>query len=368
MTTPAMRSVRPRADFADLPLYEADRRPARVDLSDNTNRWGMPPAAARVLREAAAFTFTRYPEPYADSLKDALATYCEVERANVVTGCGSDDVLDSAVRAFAPPGSRLATCDPSFVVVPSLARLNGVECVRVAFTDDFDIDVDAMRAVGGGERGASVIYLCSPNNPTGTEIGRDTVARLADAVDALVIVDEAYAEFTDRSCIELARTRRNVLVVRTLSKAFGMAGLRVGYGVGAPAVVREVEKSRGPYKVSAVGSLAAQAALRDDLAWMRLNVRLAREARARLADELARRGILTLPSAANFVFAPIANAKPVARRMQELGVAVRAFAGLPQFCAPLRASQGAALRITVAPEEEMAAALAALDQARTECA
>ena len=363
MTTPAMRSVRPRPDFADLPLYEADRRPARVDLSDNTNRWGMPPAAARVSREASSSTFTRYPEPYADSLKDALARYCDVERAAIVTGCGSDDVLDSAVRAFAPPGSRLVTCDPSFVVVPSLARLNGADCVRVSLTEDFGIDVDAMRAAG-----ASVIYLCSPNNPTGTEIGPDTVARLADTVDALVIVDEAYAEFTSQSCIGLARSRPNVLVVRTMSKAFGLAGLRVGYGIGAPAVVREVEKSRGPYKVSALGSLAAQAALRDDLAWMRLHVRLAREARDRLADELARRDIPTMPSAANFVFAPLGNAKPIARRMQELGVAVRAFAGLPQFCPPLRASQGAALRITVAPAEELAAALEALDQARTECA
>ena len=363
MTAPAMRSVRPRADFADLPLYEADRRPARVDLGDNTNRWGMPPAAERVLREATASAFTRYPEPYADSLKDALATYCEVERANLVTGCGSDDVLDSAVRAFAPPGSRLATCDPSFVVVPSLARLNGLECARGPFTEDFDIDVDAMRAAN-----ASVIYLCSPNNPTGTEIRGGTIARLADAVDALVIVDEAYAEFADHSCIGLARTRPNVLVVRTMSKAFGLAGLRVGYGLGAPAVVREVEKSRGPYKVSAVGSLAALAALRDDLAWMRLHACLARDARIHLADQLARRGIATLPSFANFVFAPVAKARDIARRMQELGVAVRAFAGMPRFCAPLRASEGSALRITVGPADEMAAALEALDQARAECA
>jgi histidinol-phosphate/aromatic aminotransferase/cobyric acid decarboxylase-like protein len=154
-----------------------------------------------------------------------------------------------------------------------------------------------------------------------------------------------------------------------MSKAFGLAGLRVGYGVGASAVVREVEKSRGPYKVSAVGSLAAQAALHDDLAWMRVHVRLAREARDRLGFELTRRGVACLPSAANFVFAPIANARQIARRMQETrGVAVRAFAGLPRFCPPLRASDGAALRITVAPAEEMSAVLDAFDDARAECA
>ena len=133
MTASALRSVRTRPDLADLPLYEADRAPALMDLSYNTNRWGMPPSASRVLREAAASAFTRYPEPYADSLKDALAAYCGVERTNVVTGCGSDDVLDSAIRAFAMPGARIATCDPSFVSIPTLARLNGAPCIRIPF-------------------------------------------------------------------------------------------------------------------------------------------------------------------------------------------------------------------------------------------
>ena len=352
-----------RPELADLPLYESDRAPARIDLSDNTNRWGTPPAALRALREAAASTFTRYPEPYADALKDAVAAYCNVERANVVTGCGSDDVLDSAIRAFAAPGTRVATCDPSFVIIPSLARLNGVQCVRIPFTDAFDADVNAIQAAGAG-----VVYICSPNNPTGTEVRPDTIARLADAVDALVIVDEAYAEFTDRSCVPLARARGNVLVTRTMSKAFGLAGLRVGYGIGAPQVVREIEKSRGPYKVNALASLASQAALRDDLPWMHRHVRLARDARASLATQLSTRGIAVLPSSANFVFAPIPGAAAIARRMRELGVAVRAFTGLTAFCEPLRASAGDALRITVGPAEEMAAALEALDQARAECA
>jgi histidinol-phosphate aminotransferase len=344
-----------RADLADLPLYEADRRPALIDLSDNTNRWGMPPSAARALCEAPPTSFVRYPEPYADSLKEALATYCGVEPANIVTGCGSDDVLDAAIRAFVTPGGSVATCDPSFVVIPALARLSGAPCVRVPFTAGFDADADALR-----DSGASVIYLCTPNNPTGTETSPDTVGRLADAAAGLVIVDEAYAEFTDRSCIELARTRPNVLVARTMSKAFGLAGLRVGYGIGAPEVVRTIAKARGPYKVSAAGSLAAQAALRDDVAWMREHARLARAARVHLARELEARGITTLPSAANFVFAPVTGARRIAQRMHELGVAVRAFSALPRF--------GDALRITVGPPGEIAAALAALEQARAECA
>ena len=247
------------------------------------------------------------------------------------------------------------------MIVPALARLNGASCIRIPFSSDFDIDADAIR-----RSGASVVYLCSPNNPTGTEIRLETIAGLADTLDALLIVDEAYAEFTDRSCIELARTKPNVLVTRTMSKAFGLAGLRVGYGIGAREIVREIEKSRGPYKVNAAAALASQAALRDDLPWMRLHVRLARDARASLAMQLSVRGIAVLPSAANFVFAPLPGAARIARRMRELGVAVRAFSGLPPFCEPVRASGGDALRITVGPAEEMSAALEALDRARAE--
>ena len=357
--TAASEAIRPtlaRADYAQLALYTPDRSPVRVDLSDNTNRWGMPPAAARVIREAATSAFARYPEPYSAALKEAVAGYCGVEPENVVTGCGSDDVLDSAVRAFAPPGERLATCDPTFVMVPALAVMNGLSCARVPFSPAFETDADALLATD-----ARIIYICSPNNPTGTTTPVETIARLADQSRGLVIVDEAYIEFADTpGCAELARTRPNVLVVRTMSKAFGLAGLRVGFGIGAPELVREVEKSRGPFKVGALASLAAKAALREDVSWMRLHARLAREARGTLAFDLAQRGIIALPSSANFLLAPMPNASAIATRMRELGVAVRPFTQLPGI--------GDALRITVAPADEMAAALAALDTARQEYA
>lgn len=356
MRATAIRPALARADYAQLALYAPDRTPVRVDLSDNTNRWGMPPAAARVLREAAASSFTRYPDAYAESLKDAIAAYTGADPDRIVTGCGSDDVLDSAVRAFSLPGGRLATSDPTFVMVPVLATVNGLACARVPFGSDFAVDADDLL-----DTGARITYVCSPNNPTGTTAARDTITRLADECSGLLIVDEAYIEFTDADgCIELARTRPNVLVVRTMSKAFGLAGLRVGYGIGAPELVREVEKSRGPFKVSALGSLAAQAALREDLSWMRLHARLAREARTALTAELARRDIMVLPSAANFVLARLPNAFVIAQHMRERGVAVRSFTQLPRI--------GDALRITVAPSDEMSAAVAALDAARVACA
>lgn len=363
MTIPVSAGNARRACYADISLYAPDRRPAIVDLSDNTNRWGMPPAAQRALRSAAGDAYTRYPEIYASTLKEAVAEYTRLDPSMIVTGCGSDDVLDSAIRAFAEPGDHVAIPDPSFAMIPLFARMNGLDPVLLPLTPSYDLDVDAMLACD-----PRIAYVCSPNNPTGTIAARASIEALAARVDGVVIVDEAYAEFAEGHVLDLARSSANVLVVRTMSKAFGLAGLRVGYAVGNPALIAEVEKSRGPYKVSTVAGLTAVAALRDGLPWVREHIALAVANRARLAGELTRRQIPALESSANFLLAPIPNAERIALTMRELGVAVRPFTNLPTLAAELRRTQGAALRISVGPWPEIEAMLAALDTARAQCA
>jgi histidinol-phosphate aminotransferase len=264
-------------------------------------------------------------------------------------------VIDCAIRAFAEPGDRIAYQDPSFVMVPVFGRLNGLELVPVPLTDAYDADAAALLAAG-----ARVTYLCSPNNPTATTISRAAVERVVRDASGLVILDEAYAEFADDSLTAEAPAAGRLLATRTLSKAFGLAGLRVGYGVGARALVAEVEKARGPFKVNALAERAAVAALTEDVAWVRERAALARASRARFADALGALGLAALPSAANFVLVPVREAAAAARRMRALGVGVRAFGGLPPVSAPLRASGGGALRITVGPWPLMERALDAL--------
>ena len=169
-----------------------------------------------------------------------------------------------------------------------------------------------------------------------------------------MILDEAYAEFADTTHLDLAATGR-VLVVRTMSKAFGLAGLRVGYAVGESALVAEVEKSRGPYKVSMVAERAAIAALTEDGEWVSDRVAAAHESREWLAGTLRALELTPLPSQANFICVPIAGAPAIARRMRAMGVAVRAFEALPNV--------GDALRITVGPAPMMREAVAALEKA-----
>lgn len=339
-----------RAAYRDVSLYSVESAPCAVDLSDNTNLWGSPPVARRTLSELADGSLTRYPSAYASELKDALAKYVGVDAACIGTGCGSDDILDSAIRAFAEPGDRIAFCAPTFAMIPIFARLNGVEPIALPMTTSWDIDPEALM-----QQDARIIYVCSPNNPTGTVASRGAIERLIAGAPGFVILDEAYAEFAGTNCLDLARATDRVLVVRTMSKAFGLAGLRVGYAVGAPALVAEVEKSRGPYKVSTVAERAAVAALVHGRDWVADRVDDARASREGLAKSLRALGLAPLPSQANFVFVPVPDAPRVARRMRERGVAVRAFQGLPLA--------GDALRITAGPELMMDEALAALAEA-----
>lgn len=339
-----------RAAYRDVPLYTTESIRCDVDLSDNTNLWGAPPAAQEAMRELADGSFTRYPSAYALTLKDALAEYAGVERAWVVTGCGSDDILASAIRALAEPGESLAFCAPTFAMIPVFAKINGVVPVSVPMTAAWDIDPDALIATG-----ARIIYVCSPNNPTGTCASRAALERLIAGAPGVVILDEAYAEFAEDTRLDLTAASDHVLVVRTMSKAFGLAGLRIGYAVGAPAIVAEVEKSRGPYKVSIAAERAALAALAKDRAWVRARVADARASRDRLTESLRALGLAPLPSQGNFVLVPVAGASVVAQRMRERGVAIRVFEGLPTI--------GDALRITVGPASMMERAIEALEGA-----
>lgn len=347
-----------RAIYGGLALYDPRRAPVDLDLTDNTNLWGMPPAAERALREMPAAAVTRYPSLYASELKGALADYVGVTPDMIVTGCGSDDILDSAFRAFGDPGDLVVSPDPSFAMIPIFAQMNALRWQGVTELPGAPMpqpDINALLATR-----ARIIYLCSPNNPTGALVTRDRIERVVREASGVVVIDEAYAEFAGVSSIDLIAQSDRVLVIRTLSKAFGLAGLRVGYAVGQPAVVAEVEKSRGPYKVSALAERVALAALHHDRAWVDEQVRLAIELRERLADALRALGLNPMPSAANFVCVPIPGAVDIGQALRTRGVAVRPFPALPHV--------GDSLRISVGPwpmlERLLDALAAALDDAK----
>ncbi len=342
-----------RAAYQDVPLYDPKRSPVEIDLTDNTNLWGIPPRAEQVLRESLSSVITRYPSLYAGELKAALAHYAGVTPDMIVTGCGSDDVLDSAMRAFAAPGERVVSSLPSFAMVPIFARMNDLAWTGVTETPDHAIDVNALLA-----EPSKVLYVCTPNNPTGAVTPVRTLRELASRCAGVLVVDEAYIEFGGEPATELVREFDRVLLVRTMSKAFGLAGLRVGYAIGQPSLVLEVEKSRGPYKVNALAEQVATAALTHDMAWVQEHVTLAVELRERLSAELRTRGLNPIPSGANFVCAAVPHCVAVGQAMRARGVAVRPFPDLPHI--------GDALRFSVGPWPLLERCLAAFDAARAE--
>jgi len=354
MTVARELIVSARADVRGVPLYDPDQTVCAVDVGDNVNLWGAPPAALRAIANADVASVSRYPSVYSMPLRDAVLRYLGLATTNgigIVTGCGSDDVLDATIRAFGEPGDAIAFPAPTFAMIPIFARLNGLVPVAIPMTNDFD--VDAQRLV---DRGAKITYLCTPNNPTSTALPRATVEYVASHAVGLVIIDEAYAEFAPEDFASLVETNERVLVVRTFSKAFGLAGLRIGFGVGSEAIVDLIARARGPYKVNALAEAAALAALADGpdaSGWVERHAALAVEARQFLTTELRALGIEPLPSAANFLFVPTPEAHALAMAMRRRGVQVRALSGLPRDLSALDASGGHALRIGVGPRDVM---------------
>ena len=342
----------PREDYAELRPYDPGRTPIPLDLSDNTNLWGPHPAALDVARNAPPEVLTRYPSVYGRGLKEAVARKFGVPVTSVTTGCGSDDLLDSAFRASSFPPGTMAFPAPTFSMVEIFARMNGLDTLPVPWDR---VVADPAPLLDGKP---DLIYLCRPNNPTGHCVTREWVLDLlaqGGTGGPLVVLDEAYADFAEDDLIQHAPDSPRLLVLRTFSKLFGLAGLRVGFGVGHPEVVEEVEKSRGPYKVTALAEVAAAAALEDESGWAERIRKASIQNRDRLAGELATRGLRPLPSQGNFLLVPVApaGAREVNQALKERGVAARPFLDLPGV--------GDAIRVTVGPWDLMERFLSALD-------
>ena len=340
-----------REAYSDIELYEPGRLPIDVDLSDNTNLFGVAPSVRGLLNELANDLVTRYPSVFAKALKQKLADLHGVAPANIATGCGSDDLIDSTVRAFCEPGDKLVYPWPTFGVVSTFARMNATQPVPVVMGNGFVPASSAMIREAG-----AVTYLCSPNNPTGNITPDAEITALENDLDGLLLLDEAYSQYSQTDYAQFAASSKRTVSLRTFSKAYGLAGLRVGYCIGPAPIVHEIEKSRGPYKVGGVAEAAAVAVLSSDGEWVTDKVRKTLENRDRLAAELAGFPVRVYPSQANFLLLGLpdgASAVGINAALRTHGVAVRPFTDL--------ALAGEALRVTAGPWEMMQKFLDALD-------
>jgi histidinol-phosphate aminotransferase len=277
-----------------------------------------------------------------------------VTSAEVIHGNGSNELLDLFAKAFAAGGHHIVFAEPSFVVYRISALAYGAPFTAVPLRA-MTHDLSAMTAAITPD--TRLVFIANPNNPTGTHVGLSEVSRFLCEVpeDVIVVMDEAYIEYADApdfpDSLKLRGLRERLLIVRTFSKIYGLAGLRVGYAIGPAKLVDYLNRVRAPFNVSAVAQAAAIAALDDTLHVERSRALNLRE-RSRLSTELSARGFAVAPSQANFICVDLGcPARPVYDALLKKGVIVRPFASLPQH-----------LRITVGMESENDRLLAALKE------
>lgn len=324
-----------RAALDSLPSYTPGRSvPGAIKLASNEVPFPVLPSVTAAVTAAMgdadpAAGVHRYPDNGATALVAELAGLLDVSPDRVVAGCGSVALCQQLVQAVAEPGDEIIFGWRSFEAYPIVTGIVGASAVRVPVTGEHRLDLPAMAAaVTDATR---LMFVCTPNNPTGTAVAADELETLLDAVPdrVLVVVDEAYREFDTRpdapDGVEIAGRRSNVVALRTLSKAYGLAGLRVGYAVGDPDTVAALRKVAIPFAVSSLAQVAAVAALRSR-AELKPRWALVVAERERVTGILCDAGFTVPPSQGNFVWLPLGrSAADFARHCEERRVIVRAF-------------------------------------------
>jgi histidinol-phosphate aminotransferase len=291
-----------------------------VKLDANENPYGPSP---RVLEALANSQTHIYPDPEQHKAREALSAYVGYDDDWVICGAGSDELIDLLVRLFVPPGESILNFPPTFSFYPFLAGIQDALVVDVLRRPDYRIDIDAALNAAGE---VSLIVATSPNNPTGTLLEREELEALL-GTGKPVIVDEAYTEFASESCVGLVREHENLMVLRTLSKWAGLAGLRIGYMVAQPSLIDIVLRVKQPYNLNVAAEVATLASL-EDLERLNQRVDAIIHERERLAGLLAELpGVGVTPSRANFLLCRLENAsaREVHKALLDRGILVRYF-------------------------------------------
>ena len=291
-----------RPSIASMAGYVPGEQPGDeklAKLNTNENPYPPSPGVLAALREATTESLRLYPEPLSDCLRDIAAEVYGVRRQNILAGNGSDEILSIVLRCFVGRGDRVAFPVPTYSLYETLVKIQDGEQVCVDYPADFAVPPGLHSA------NAAVTFLCNPNSPSGTLVSLSAIERLARDVRGVLVVDEAYIDFAEdpgSSAIPLIQSISNLIVLRTFSKSFSLAGLRIGLAFAPAELIAGMMKVKDSYNVNRLSLVAATAALQD-LPWMERNVRRIQETRRQLVDGLAELAFYVYPSQANFVMA-----------------------------------------------------------------
>ncbi len=329
-----------RRNIAALDGYSPGEQPQDaniIKLNTNENPYPPSPRVLTALRKAANHSLRLYPEPLADSLRAKVAAIYRVNPINVLAGNGSDELLTIIARCVVGQGDRVVYSVPTYSLYDTLVAIQEGERVAIPYPDDFSLP-EALYSQKG-----ALTLLCNPNSPSGTLTPLDQVERLAQSVAGLLVVDEAYIDFADgegHSALPLINRYPNLVVLRTFSKSFSLAGMRIGLAFAAEDVIRGMLKVKDSYNMSRLSLVSAMAAL-EDFPWMQRNVAKIQSTRKRLTAALKRLGLTVHPSQANFVMARESGTelKGIFQELKKRGILVRYF-DVPGLRDALRISVG----------------------------
>ena len=322
-----------------------DRR--YIKLNTNENPYPPSPNVASLLKNLDSEILRLYPDPVFCELRRKIASLFGLAENEILVGNGSDDILTMAIRSFTGPGRKIVSFTPSYSLYPVLAKIQGAQCEEIPLDaqNGFSLPVNFAEKVCD----AALLFVCRPNAPTGNCFPLEAMDRICEACRGIVLIDEAYADFADDNCIGFPKRHRNAVVMRTLSKSYSLAGLRLGYAIASSEIISGMMKVKDSYNVSTLAQKIAIAAL-DDRKSFEETVSKIRKTRGELIKSLRGKGFNVFDSQSNFVFAspPDGDAAGLYRRLKSEGVLVRHFPG---------ATTGAYIRITVGTDTETASLL-----------
>lgn len=310
-----------------------------IKLNSNENPYPASPRVLEALQHAIGEDLRLYPDPVANRLRDKAAEVYGLKREQILVGNGSDDLLTMLMRTCVGPGDRVAYPVPTYSLYDDLVTMQDGEIVRVPFADDFSLPPQLANV------DAKLTILCHPNAPSGTLPTHAQVEDLAQRVSGILVIDEAYIDFAEETALPLVHKYPHVVILRTFSKSFSLAGMRVGLAFGHPEFMQQLLKVKDSYNVNRLSIVAATAAL-EDYHWMQKHVGKIRATRTRLTTELRKLGYLVYDSHTNFILARKKGSSqdPIYRGLKDQGILVRYFS-VPELAD--------CLRITVGTDEEI---------------
>ena len=344
-----------RPDLVDLEPYVVKDISHRIKLDANENPFDTPEHIRELIaQEFSRHPFNRYPDPAALALRKSLAAELDVGVDQLAVGNGSDELINYTIAAFGGPGARVISSSPTFSIYGIFAKVWGSEVVDVPLSSDFCIEPDEIisAAKAGGR---SVVFICYPNNPTGNCFSHEAILKIIEHSGAVVVVDEAYYEFSGKTFLPLLDNYENLIILRTFSKAFGLAGLRTGYMIAGNSIINEIMKVKMVYNINSFSQKLALLLLEHKSEVFPYVEKILQE-RKRLIQQLGElKNITPFPSKANFIlFRVEPDAEAIFSKLLENGILIRDLnrPGPLQSC----------LRVTVGRPEENDAFLDALNE------